>query len=119
MRPKEGWRPIAAAFAVFALLIHVFMPLSALAAPAAGAPTVICTIHGAQTVPGQAPDKGMPVSACQQCCLAAAAVQASSPCVAVAAPIAYQRLSLRPASQVRIAFARAPPRPPGQGPPTA
>jgi hypothetical protein len=116
---KEGWRPIAAAFAVFALLIHVFMPMAAIAAPSADGPTVICTLHGAETLPGQAPAKGTPAGACHQCCLVAAAVALAPPPAVLTAPGAYERLGLTPAPQVRLALARAPPRPPGQGPPTA
>lgn len=116
---SEGWRPIAAAFAVFALLIHVFMPMAAVAAPSADEPTVICTLHGAQTLPGQPPAKGTPANSCQQCCLAVAAVDLAPPAADLAAPLAYERLDPRPAPQVRLALARAPPRPPGQGPPTA
>jgi hypothetical protein len=116
-------RALAALFAVFALLVQALIPAAAMAAQRdpTGA-IVICTATGAQTLSahGQpAPRKvfgGMP---CQDC-LAAAMAAVVTPELAIQ-PVAYAVERVEHASAVRLPAprARAPPRPPGQGPPTA
>jgi len=118
----EGLRPIAAAFAVFALLIQALLPSAAMAAQSAGAPMVVCTIDGAkalhvQPASRQAP-KGFAGMPCQDC-LAASVVAVAPPLLAVEpASSAFVVVEHRAGPAVRLALARAPPRPFGQGPPT-
>jgi hypothetical protein len=123
----EGLRPIAAAFAVFALLIQALLPSAAMAAQgaaqAAGAPLVVCTIAGAQRLdaapaPQHSP-KGLAGMPCQDC-LAASVAALAPPVLALGAvPIAFVVVEHHARPAVRLALARAPPRPFGQGPPAA
>jgi hypothetical protein len=119
----EGLRPIAAAFAVFALLIQALLPSAAMAAQSAGAPLVICTIEGAKSVKADAaphaPPKGFAGMPCQEC-LAASVAAVAPPLLAIEpAPAAFVVVEHHARPAVRLALARAPPRPLGQGPPTA
>ena len=123
---KHDRRAIAALFAVFALMVQALIPTAAMAArqDAAGT-TIICTAAGAQTLAADGkpatPHKrdfgGMP---CQDCLAAALAVVAPAPAPTLQ-PVAYAtaRVEHAPARPILRACARAPPRPPGQGPPTA
>jgi hypothetical protein len=119
----EGLRPIAAAFAVFALLIQALLPSAAMASQGAGAPLVVCTIAGAQTLkatsgPHQAP-KGFAGMPCQDCLAASVAALAPPLLTLGAAPAAFVAVEHHVRPAVRLALARGPPRPFGQGPPTA
>ncbi|MDB5424595.1 MAG: hypothetical protein JWQ29_2011 [Phenylobacterium sp.] len=121
-------RALAALVAVFALMVQALVPAAAMAAApdASGVPgawgLVICTQNGATTAaPRGDPSKpkgfaGMP---CQDC-LAAALAMTQTPELAVQ-PVAYvaARIEHAPAERPIEPRARAPPRPPGQGPPTA
>jgi hypothetical protein len=120
-------RALAAALAVFAVLIQALVPAAAMAAaPDATGAMVICTQNGTATVafsqPGQAQTgkpKGFAGMPCQDC-LAAALAMTETPELAVQ-PVAYvtARIQHAPAERPIEPRARAPPRPPGQGPPTA
>jgi hypothetical protein len=118
----EGWRPMAAAFAVFAILIQVLLPVAAQAAQAGGSTLVICAVDGGHTVRIDhlpAPHKGFAGLPCPDCLTAAVAVVLTPPPVFAPVPVGFVRVEHIPGPAVRLAFARAPPRPPGQGPPTA
>lgn len=104
---------------VFAL--QALLPAAAMAASAASATeTVICTPQGARTIlvgEDGTPAKGFAGMPCDECLMAATAFVA--PPQLQIQPVAYgvalerpQRIADRPAPR-----ARAPPRPPGQGPP--
>jgi len=119
-------RALAALLAVFALMVQALIPGAAMAArPGPAATMVICTASGTETVTADgkpaAPHKqafgGMP---CQDCLAAAMAVVAPAPAPSVQ-PVAYAiaRVEHAPVRSVLAPRARAPPRPPGQGPPTA
>jgi hypothetical protein len=119
---RDG-RALAALVAVFALMVQALVPAAAMAAaPDASGRMVICTQNGTATVSfGGAPSKpkgfaGMP---CQDC-LAAALAVVQTPELAVQ-PVIYvaARVEHAPAQRTIEPRARAPPRPPGQGPPTA
>jgi hypothetical protein len=113
---------MAAAFAVFAILFQALLPSAAMAARADGSTLVVCAVDGAHTVridhvPG--PHKGFAGLPCPDCLTAAVAVVLTPPPVLGAAPAGFVRVEHIPGPAVRLALARAPPRPPGQGPPTA
>jgi hypothetical protein len=118
-------RALAALVAVFALLVQALIPSAAIAAQSgpAGA-LVICTATGTQTItpdgdPATAPKKGFGGMPCQDCLAAALAVVAAAP--VTVERVAYQaaRVEHAPVRSVFAPRARAPPRPPGQGPPNA
>lgn len=137
MRPggklDSGWSgraPAAALLAVFALLIQALLPAAAMAAQSrsSGETIVICTQMGVQTIK-VGPDakvgadgksqKGFAGLPCQDCLGAAtAALPAPEP---IALPVAYIVAQVEHTTPIRSRpqIARAPPRPPGQGPPTA
>ncbi|RAK59838.1 DUF2946 domain-containing protein [Phenylobacterium hankyongense] len=131
MRPggkqHSGWSgraPAAALLAVFALLIQALLPAAAMAAQSrsSGETIVICTQMGVQTIKvgedGKT-QKGFAGLPCQDCLGAAtAALPAPEP---IALPVAYVVAQVEHTTPIRARpqIARAPPRPPGQGPPTA
>jgi hypothetical protein len=109
-------RAMIAVIAVFALLVQAMLPSLATAGPMPTGAQVICTEMGLQTTP--ADPATPPLShACKHCLCPAPAD--TPPPVVVVARVAYvvavtaQRSNL----QRRLPPARAPPRPPGQGPP--
>jgi hypothetical protein len=116
-------RALAVLVAVFALLVQALVPAAAMAAaPDASGRMVICTGTGVATVSDQAPPskpKGFAGMPCQDC-LAAALAVVQTPELAVQ-PVTYAiaRIERAPAERLIEPRARAPPRPPGQGPPTA
>src|SRR4051812_48093284 len=117
-------RAIIALFAVFALLVQAFMPAAAMAAQADQGPAQLICVGGSLqllTADGKAPapHKGMAGMPCQDCLAVAMAVVIPPP-VAIA-PVAYvvARVDHAPSIGLLAPRARAPPRPPGQGPPTA
>jgi hypothetical protein len=108
-----------ALFAAFALLVQALIPAIASAAPPGDLALVICTSAGLQAAPGPDGHPGQPGGehACQHCLCPAPATAA--PPTFEPQPVAYviaeaPRASFPPAAP---ATARAPPRPPGQGPP--
>lgn len=115
-------KAIIALFVMFALMVQALIPTMAMAAQADGRITV-CTAGGTETFAAHgksdapAPHHGAP---CQDC-LAAALVAAEPPPVLHVQPVAYAvtRVEHAPAKRLIAPRARAPPRPPGQGPPTA
>jgi hypothetical protein len=116
-------RTLAVLVAVFALMVQALVPAAAMAAtPNASETMLICTGTGVTTMSGQAaPSKpkgfaGMP---CQDC-LAAALAVTQLPTLAIQ-PVIYAgaRIERAPVERLIEPRARAPPRPPGQGPPTA
>lgn len=123
-RSKTERGTLAALVAVFALVVQAMLPAAAMASSAGSDDFgVICTSSGAATIsspgPAQNPAKGFAGMPCQDC-LAAALAVISTPELAVR-PVAYTvALVQHQAADQRLApRARAPPRPPGQGPPTA
>lgn len=123
-RPREGLAPIAAAFAVFALLIQALLPAAAMAAQRGdGGGVIVCTLDGAKTLyaaqlPASKP-KGFAGLPCQDCLASTIAFVATPSLTIASAPMVYVRVAHHVRPAVRLAFARAPPRPFGQGPPTA
>ena len=119
---KHDGRALAALFSVFALLVQALIPSIAMARPDPPGALVICTASGAQVIAphGQpAPHKSLAGMPCQDC-LAAAMACVATPELAVQ-PVAYaaDRIDHPPVVTLLTPRARAPPRPPGQGPPTA
>jgi hypothetical protein len=116
-------RALAVLVAVFALMIQALVPAAAMAAaPGASGVMIICTGNGVTTVSDKAPDsksKGFAGLPCQDC-LAAALAVTQTPELAVQ-PVIYQAARIEHAAVQPLLEprARAPPRPPGQGPPTA
>jgi len=121
---KDDRRAIVALFAVFALLVQALLPSAAMAAgPRLMPGDFICDsagVHSAAADPstgaGHKARGGMP---CPYC-LAAALAFVETPRLAIQ-PVAYEAGRVEHvATATQIApRARAPPRPPGQGPPTA
>lgn len=117
----EGRPALAVLAAVAALLIQALLPAASLAAESLGAVRIeLCTAEGAKTVVvGQdgKTQKGFAGLPCHDCLGATLAVT-TTPELSVL-PIAYvaERLVQAPAAEVVLRGARAPPRPPGQGPP--
>jgi hypothetical protein len=118
---RTTW-PIAL-LAMLALLVQALIPAAAMAYEAGtGQSIVICTVDGARTVTvdGQQPTprKGFAGLPCAQCVAASLAVT-DTPETPVSAPVLYaERVETAPPMARRgMAPARAPPRPPGQGPP--
>jgi hypothetical protein len=118
--PTHDRRAIAALFVVFALMVQALAPTHAMAAGDAAGVT-ICTAAGTHTLATRGgPDspaqhRGVP---CQDCLAAALAVAAPPPVLAIQ-PVAYAvaRVEHVTAATLIAPRARAPPRPPGQGPP--
>lgn len=111
-------RAMIALVAVFALMVQALMPAFAAAGPMPDGATLICTDMGLQTAPT---DSAPPVAdhACKHCLCPAPANE--PPTTASVVRIAYA-VAPAPAIDVRRAMpppARAPPRPPGQGPPAS
>jgi hypothetical protein len=116
----------AAWLGVLALLVQAMLPAAAMAATAGaqrGERIVVCTVSGVRTITvGDHPTGGGKSFAGMPCqdCLAAAAVALPAPEPQIA-PIVYAQTAVeRPRERSwPPSLARAPPRPPGQGPPTA
>ena len=113
--------PLAVLFAVAALLIQALLPAASLAAESIGSVRVeLCTPEGAKTVvidhEGQV-QKGFAGLPCHDCLGATLAVT-TTPTLSIV-PIAYvaERIVQTATVEVVLRGARAPPRPPGQGPP--
>jgi hypothetical protein len=109
--------------AALVLLLQSLLPAAALAAqgqPSRGETIVVCTQMGLQTIVVGEEDAETPAFAGLPCpdCLTAASAAIVTPSVQVE-PAAYAaaRVEHAPTAERRMAFARAPPRPPGQGPP--
>jgi hypothetical protein len=120
---KHEPRAICALFAVFALMVQALIPSAAMAArPELAGADIICIggrIHTvAQGGGPEAPAKTLGGMPCQDCLAAAMAVvtPAPAPCVQRVA-YAIARVEHAPVRTVFAPRARAPPRPPGQGPP--
>lgn len=109
--------------ALVALLVQALVPAAAMAAESLGARAIeICSDEGGRIVvvgaDGQVREKGFAGLPCHDC-LGATLAFVATPDLAVV-PVAYVVSQVRhAATPVRIDVrARAPPRPPGQGPPT-
>uniref|UniRef100_B0T2X1 DUF2946 domain-containing protein n=1 Tax=Caulobacter sp. (strain K31) TaxID=366602 RepID=B0T2X1_CAUSK len=121
---RSTW-PIAL-LAMLALLVQALIPAAAMAHDAAGQAVVICTTDGAKTVEVAGdvigkpkPMKGFGGMACAQC-VAVSLATTTPPDIAVVPVLYGVRIEAAPrAALTGVALARAPPRPPGQGPPTA
>jgi hypothetical protein len=102
--------------AVFTLLVQALVPAFATAGPMPDGATLICTDMGLQAAPSDSTPPAIE-HACKHCLCPAPASE--PPATARVARIAYA-VATRPAIDVRRTIpppARAPPRPPGQGPP--
>jgi hypothetical protein len=115
---------VAVVLAVFALAVQALAPAAALAAQARGgdAGLVICTGNGVETVavPGgaPAPHKGFAGLPCQDC-LSVTQAAVAAPILAVTPAVqSTDRIVRPPSARTGFRLARAPPRPPGQGPPS-
>lgn len=114
-------RRLPVLLALFALLVQALLPAAAAAAQAGrGEQIQICTDQGMQTITVDAegqPAKGFAGMPCQDC-LAVSVVAVAPPQVDVqpvayvVAPVTHEIATAAPQPR-----ARAPPRPPGQGPP--
>jgi hypothetical protein len=120
---RSTW-PIAL-LAMLAVLVQALMPAAAMAHDAAGQSVLICTADGAKSVEvagdviGKKDPKGFGGLPCAQC-VAVALATTTPPDIAVAPVLYSARIQAAPrAALTGVALARAPPRPPGQGPPTA
>jgi hypothetical protein len=117
-------RALAVLVAVLALLVQGLVPAAAMAsAPTASAAMIICTGNGVTTVtePGSpSKPKGFAGMPCQDCLAATLAATQASPALAIL-PVIYAtaRIERPPSERLIEPRARAPPRPPGQGPPIA
>lgn len=103
--------------AVFALLVQTLFPSFAMAAPGPGDGLPICTEMGLSKAPSGSPTAPAPAHECQHCVCPAPA--AEPPQAATVAAVAYW-IALAPVAETprgERPQARAPPRPPGQGPP--
>jgi hypothetical protein len=121
MQPGAERRAIIALFAVFALMVQALVPAIANAAPVRDGQQVVCTEHGLQTVSlGDAgPAKNQLPAHCEHCVCPPVAAQPPA-MVEPAVFVAYAREARPQASSANLPPpARAPPRPPGQGPPTS
>jgi hypothetical protein len=103
--------------AVFALFVQALIPAMASAAPGPEGATAICTQMGLQTAPG---GDALPADHACKHCLCPAPV-ADPPPVATVQRIVYAAAHAPAAPMPRRSMppTRAPPRPPGQGPPTS
>ena len=120
MDARAERRAMVALVAIFALILQIFAP-AALAGPfSAQAGSTICTDHGAVAAPVGLPLPGKTHQApCQHCVCPPNLV---SPLPTLTAMVWRVGMTQAQAPAWRHAApppARAPPRPPGQGPPTA
>ena len=121
-RPAQT--PVAALLAVFALLIQALTPSAAMAAQggASDETVIVCTQMGVQVL--KLGDAGAPTKGgfaglpCQDCLAPALAATLPAP-ERLVLPVAYEahRVEHVETADVALRGARAPPRPPGQGPP--
>jgi hypothetical protein len=111
-------RAMVALVAVFALLVQALMPAFAIAGPMPDGATLICTDMGLQAAPSDSTPPAVD-HACKHCLCPAPA--SGPPATASVVRVAYA-VATAPAVEVRRTLpppARAPPRPPGQGPPAS
>jgi len=102
-------------------MIQALIPMAAHAAQMGETAVAVCAIDGAHTVHVEhvpSPHKGFAGLPCADCLTAAIAVVLNAPSGAVSGPVAFVQVEHDVRPLVRLPFARAPPRPPGQGPPT-
>lgn len=118
MTVRAERRAMVALVAVFVLLVQALIPALASAAPSGAGEMLICTQMGLQA----APDDGAPAAADHACkhCLCPAPVSDPPPVVSVRrVDYAVTQAPVTPRSHRIAPRARAPPRPPGQGPPAS
>jgi hypothetical protein len=120
MSARAERRAIVALLTVFALLVQALIPSLALAASPARGDMLICTERGLEGAPaGAIPDQPSADHVCQHCiCPGIASTPTPHATVQTVSyivretPVAATPRGVRPQ-------ARAPPRPPGQGPPVS
>lgn len=119
MDARTERRAMIALVAVFALLVQALLPAMARAAPPPDSATVICTQAGAAPVRNPNPEHPPADHACKQCLCPALA--STPPPVAHIEPVAYVETAAPRTTTPHTLHppARAPPRPPGQGPPSS
>lgn len=112
-------RAMIALVAVFCLLVQALVPAFAAAAPASAGEMLICTDMGLQTAPDGGTGAPAQQHSCKHCLCPAPA--ADPPAVFSVQRIAYAVAATPavPKTQRLLPPVRAPPRPPGQGPPTS
>lgn len=122
-RKSSGSSLAVALLAMLALLVQALIPAAAMAHDARdnGSAIVICTVDGAKLIKvggDTAPAKGFAGFSCSQCVGASLATVTPEPAPTVVSVRYTARIEV---AVVRIlgtrGHARAPPRPPGQGPP--
>lgn len=123
---RLGGRPRAALWAcLLALFVQALLPAAAMAAQAGagrGEQIVVCTLSGVRTVAvggHETGGKGFAGLPCDNCLAAACAVTPTPEPEIRAAVYACAQVEHAPGRQDAPKLARAPPRPPGQGPPQA
>lgn len=119
MSQRTERRAMIALVAVFALLVQALIPSLVMAAPGAPGDLLICTQMGLQTAPGDGEAPAPANHACKHCLCPA---PATDPPQAVSIQHVAYVVAIAPtalASHRRVPPARAPPRPPGQGPPAS
>ena len=111
-------RAIVALLTAFALMVQALIPSLASAAPMSLSDMVLCTEQGLQSAPaGSVPAQTPPGHACQHCiCPAIATTLPPVVSILAVAYVVTEALVTATPCGTRPA-ARAPPRPPGQGPP--
>ena len=106
-------------FVVFALLVQALIPSMAMSSSMSTNGLEICTTRGVQAAPAGTPAPDMPASGhtCQHC-ICPLALTATLP-VLVVLQVTYivARTAVVEIPRGLRPLARAPPRPPGQGPP--
>ena len=118
MNVRAEQRAILGLFAVFALLVQALIPSLAMSYSPSAAGLEICTITGAQAAPAETPGPNHPASGHCQHCICPLTLTATLP-VLVTLQVTYTfvRAALVETPRALWPMARAPPRPPGQGPP--
>jgi hypothetical protein len=116
--------PVAVLVALFAVIIQLMAPSSMMAAEAVrpAETMVVCTSMGIETmsVPMQHESgKGFAGLPCQDCLGPAVAALPASLAPPVAIAYSVTRIERSPLARYAVQPARAPPRPPGQGPPSS
>jgi hypothetical protein len=116
---------VAVWLGVLALLVQALLPAAAMAAASgrsAGEIIVVCTMNGARTITVDVDKKGGKPFAGLPChdCLAASCAAVITPAPQIERAAYAHAVLERPRERAWTpTLARAPPRPPGQGPPAA
>lgn len=119
MNLRAERRAMVGLLVVFALLVQAFIPSLAMSSPTSDGGIEICTTRGVEAAPAGTPvPDGRASSHLCQHCICPLAVTATLP-ILVALQVTYTVIRASSVETPRRLWptARAPPRPPGQGPP--